>query len=79
MRVIFFIPVLLATGVVASIESTSNLMGMVADSEIICKCLSFYLKLFIYIILEYEGGVMFKRIHLFSQIFKQNKLYFSIK
>ena len=48
-------------------------------SEIICKCLSFYLKLFIYIFLEYEGGVMFKRIRLFSQIFKQNKLYFSIK
>lgn len=34
MRVIFFIPVLLATGVVASIESTSNLMGMVADTVI---------------------------------------------
>lgn len=33
-RMIFFIPVLLATGVVASVESSSNLLGMVADSSV---------------------------------------------
>lgn len=33
-RVIFFIPVLLATGVVASVENSSNLLGMVADNSI---------------------------------------------
>lgn len=33
-RLIFFIPVLLATGVVASVENSSNLLGMVADSSV---------------------------------------------
>ena len=33
-RLVFFIPVLLATGVVASIESNTNLLGMVADSTV---------------------------------------------
>ena len=33
-RTIFFIPVLLATGVVASVEQTSNLMGMVSSGTI---------------------------------------------
>jgi len=33
-RTIFFIPVLLATGVVVSVEETSNLMGMIANSSI---------------------------------------------
>ena len=33
-RVIFFIPVLLATGVVASVENSSNLLGMVADNSV---------------------------------------------
>ena len=33
-RLVFFIPVLLATGVVASVEDSSNLLGMVADSTV---------------------------------------------